>query len=199
MSRQERIARVEERLRRCFGSGMRLWLDRSIGRWIVQEKGRRTGRWQYVMAVEGPDKSWREPGEWLLARLHSADMTVVQAGAAGAKKLKAMRDSARKRRMQQKAIAEAERFGMEFLPKALARMRKDGWPVTRDMLIPEQRIADLRRAGVRGEALEAAMNAEKGYTIQSASVFPVLKPTPAEAKEALKAWNVPKRKRGARC
>lgn len=196
----ERIAKVEKRLRRCFGSGMRLWFDVKKRRWIVQERGRRTGAWQYVFTSQGPDGSYREPGEWILARLHAADMTVVQAGARGAQKLKLMCDEPRKRRMMRKAIEEAERFGLEFMPKALRRMERDGWPVPRGKITAEQRIAHLRSQGVRGEALEAAMQAETGFAVRSASVFPVLKPSAAEAKAALKAWNTPKkRKRGASC
>lgn len=197
---RERIAKVEERLRRCFGSGMRLRFDAQRRRWIVQERGRLTGSWQYVLTVQGPDGSYREPGEWILAQLHAADMTVVQAGARGAQKLKLMRDEPRKRRMMQKAIAEAERFGLEFLPKALRKMERDGWPVPRGKITAEQRIAHLRSQGVHGEALDAAMKAETGFAVSSASVFPVLKPSKAEAKAALKAWNTPKkRKRGASC
>jgi len=174
---------------------MRVWFDRAKGRWVVQEKGRLTGRWQYVMLSQAPDGSPREPGNWLLARLHAADMTVVQAGAQGARKLKAMDDGVRKQRMMQKAIAEAERFGFEFLPRALDKLGRHGFHIPKGKLTAEERIRDLRLAGVRGPELEAAMGAEQGFTTGARKVFEVHKPSKQECKQALRAWNAPKKRR----
>jgi hypothetical protein len=147
------------------------------------------------MASTAPDGSYREPGDWLLARLHAADMTVVQAGATGARKLKAMDDSMRKQRMMQRAVEEAERFGFEFLPRALDKMSRDGFFIPKGKLSAEERVHHLELSGMKGDALEAARIAEKGFTIGARRVFAVQKPSKSEVKEALKIWNQPKKRR----
>lgn len=172
MSRQERIARVEERLRRCFGSGMRLSWDRGRKRFVVQEKGRRTGAWQYVIECSAPDGSYREPGEWLLARLHAADMTVVQAGARGAQKLRLMRDTNRRRRMMQRVVKETEQFSQEILPRVLAALSAQGFPVPRGKITAEEYVEQRRRRGMRGDELDLLRDNARDITTHAKLIIP---------------------------
>jgi hypothetical protein len=125
-------------------------------------------------------------------------MTVVQAGAVGARKLKALDDGVRKQRMLQRAVEEAERFGFEFLPRALDRMSRDGWSVKSGQVTAEERIRILQMAGLKGEALEAAMRAEGNYKAEAKKVFAIERPSKSECKQALSAWNQ-KKARARKC
>lgn len=172
LDQRGRIRRVEERLRRCFGTGMRLRWDGTKRRWVVQERGRRTGAWNYVITVQGPNGEYREPDERVLRSLHGADMTVASSGAIGFGKIRAMEESARRRRMIARAREEFERYSQEVSPKILSHLERQGMVVPRGKVTAEERVALLERSGMRGDALEAAKEVSETHTVRAAPVFP---------------------------
>jgi hypothetical protein len=176
------VARFRDRLRRFFGAGYRVHWDPSAGdiappgRWVIQERGHRTGRWQHVWNVQSEEGCWRELGDWAFHRLHSMDMAMVNTAATGhgpsMGKLKSWLDGPRKRRAVAKLVDWNRRYREEILPRAMRRFTAMGHCVRPGGQDPEEAIR-MAAIGHPGSEREIQRLEVENLAIQGQGIIPV--------------------------
>ncbi len=148
--RTGRIARLQQRLSRQLGSRVRLVWNPSAGsnptgRWSIQEKGKTTGAWQHVWLVQGPGNTYREPGDWVMARLNAMDLSLAGCGTRGLAKLTAMAEGPRKARIKNRLQDTFERYRDLIMPKVMRFMREKGISEAPGKRTAEQLVQSVER------------------------------------------------------
>lgn len=138
---QERT-RFLERARRVLGSRMRFHWNAELGRWQLQERGKRSHLWQHVWTVAGPVGEFREIGDWCLRQVRAMDARALDLAPVDA--WKEMRKRADGTRRAYLAAAERRR---EAKQREVAD--KLGWGIKKGLILARRRILVPGSGGTR--------------------------------------------------
>ena len=182
------VDRFRSRLVRLFGRNYRLVWDGQHGqvappgRWVIQERGHRAGRWQYVWAIQSGSGEYRDVGDWAFQRLHSMDMSMchtAMSGQTGSRqawtKVKSWIDGPRKRRAVAALVDWHRRYREEILPRALKRASKMGQIIRPGGLDPEQSVR-MAAVGHPGSAREQERLHVEELAIAGEGIIPARAP-----------------------
>ena len=178
------VARFRARLSATMGGNLRvMWNPRAgktgfPGRWQIQEKGHRSGRWSHVWFIQGPLGEYRNVGEWAIGCIHAMDMQLVGSGPAGWERFQNANKDMRRARAIERARKWADQLQYELMPKAAHFAERRGLFVPRTEL-PFEAMHKTAPKG-RGDEDMFAMEALEGrgkIVIAAPRVFSVKHPT----------------------